>query len=57
MKHILLIEDERSIADTVCYALQTEGFSVEWKNLGREGVAYSSSLQKRGMQRYGWFQI
>lgn len=39
-KHILLIEDERSIADTVCYALQTEGFSVEWKSLGTEGIAY-----------------
>lgn len=38
--HILIVEDESSIADTICYALETESFSVEWKNLGEEGVAY-----------------
>jgi len=40
MKNILLIEDEQSIADTICYALQTENFIVEWKSLGREGIDY-----------------
>ena len=35
---ILLIEDERAIADTVIYALETEGFEVLWHRLGREGV-------------------
>jgi two-component system catabolic regulation response regulator CreB len=41
MKHnILMIEDEPSIADAVCYALKTEGFLVEWKNLGQDGISY-----------------
>jgi len=40
MKNILLIEDEGSIADTICYALQADSFSVVWKNLGREGITY-----------------
>jgi len=40
MKNILLIEDEQSIADTISYALQTESFVVEWKNLGHEGIDY-----------------
>jgi two-component system catabolic regulation response regulator CreB len=43
MKNILLIEDEQSIADTICYALQTENFIVEWKSLGCEGVDYLKS--------------
>lgn len=38
--HILIVEDESSIADTICYALETENFSVEWKSLGEDGVAY-----------------
>jgi two-component system catabolic regulation response regulator CreB len=37
---ILLIEDESAIADTVVYALESEGLHCVWKNLGREGVAY-----------------
>ena len=36
---VLVIEDERSIADNILYALRTEGFAVEWKSLGQEGVA------------------
>lgn len=35
---ILLIEDESAIADTVAYALETEGFEVIWSRLGQEGV-------------------
>ncbi|MEZ5814807.1 MAG: two-component system response regulator CreB [Alphaproteobacteria bacterium] len=38
--NILVIEDEHSIADAVCYALKTDGFLAEWKNLGQEGVSY-----------------
>jgi two-component system catabolic regulation response regulator CreB len=34
MKNILLVEDEAAIADTVIYALQTEGFKVQWLDLG-----------------------
>lgn len=36
---ILLIEDESAIADTVIYALETEGFRVRWVSLGAEGIA------------------
>lgn len=38
-KHITLIEDEAAIADTVVYALQREGFAVNWHALGRDGLA------------------
>jgi two-component system catabolic regulation response regulator CreB len=37
---ILLIEDEAAIADTVLYALKSEGFATEWFSLGGEGVAW-----------------
>ncbi|MFA6961036.1 MAG: two-component system response regulator CreB [Opitutaceae bacterium] len=36
---ILVIEDEPAIADTLIYALRTEGFSPEWRATGREGLA------------------
>ena len=36
---ILVIEDEPSIADTLVYALRTEGFAPEWCATGREGLA------------------
>ena len=35
---ILLIEDEAAIADTVLYALETEGFKTQWCQLGQAGV-------------------
>jgi len=35
---ILLIEDEPAIADTLVYALRTEGFLPEWRTTGREGL-------------------
>ncbi|NJN46078.1 MAG: two-component system response regulator CreB [Candidatus Competibacteraceae bacterium] len=35
---ILLIEDEPAIADTVVYALQTEGFAPLWRMTGQEGL-------------------
>jgi two-component system, OmpR family, catabolic regulation response regulator CreB len=35
---ILVIEDEPSIADNVVFALKSEGFRVEWRSLGKEGV-------------------
>lgn len=37
-KHILLIEDERSIADTICYALKNDHFSVTWTMLGQDAL-------------------
>ena len=43
MATVLLIEDEAAIADNVIYALETEGFGVEWKALGREGLGFIRS--------------
>ncbi len=36
---ILVVEDEASIAETIVYALQTEGFTPLWKTTGREALA------------------
>ena len=33
-----MVEDEASIAETIVYALQTEGFSPVWKTSGREAL-------------------
>ncbi len=35
---ILCVEDEAAIADTVIYALQTEGFEVRWVQLGEAAL-------------------
>lgn len=37
---ILLIEDESGIADNIIYSMQSEGFPVEWKKLGRDGLDF-----------------
>lgn len=36
---ILIVEDEPAIADTLVYALKTEGFDPVWRATGREGLA------------------
>jgi two-component system, OmpR family, catabolic regulation response regulator CreB len=36
---VLIVEDETSIAETIVYALQTEGFAPLWKSTGREALA------------------
>ncbi len=36
---ILVVEDESGIAETVLYALQTEGFAPLWKTTGRDALA------------------
>lgn len=36
---ILIVEDEPAIADTLIYALKTEGFEPEWCATGRAGLA------------------
>lgn len=38
-KRILLLEDEQAIADTLLYALQSEGFEVRHVRLAREALA------------------
>lgn len=35
---IILIEDERTIADTVVYAMEREGFEIQWCPTGQEGL-------------------
>jgi two-component system catabolic regulation response regulator CreB len=39
LPHILIVEDEPAIADTLIYALKTEGFLPEWCATGRAGLA------------------
>jgi two-component system catabolic regulation response regulator CreB len=36
---ILIVEDEPAIADTLVYALKTEGFVSAWRTTGREALA------------------
>lgn len=38
MAHILIVEDESAIADTLIYALQADGHSTEWVSLGSAAV-------------------
>ena len=38
MAHILIVEDEPSIADTLLFVLQGEGFGVTWKTLAGEAL-------------------
>src|SRR3954464_443245 len=39
LPRVLIIEDEPAIADTLVYALKTEGFAPEWCATGRAGLA------------------
>jgi two-component system catabolic regulation response regulator CreB len=36
---ILVVEDEPAIADTLVYALRTEGFVPDWRTTGRDSLA------------------
>ncbi|WP_439860016.1 two-component system response regulator CreB [Pseudomonas sp. MBLB4136] len=38
MPHILIVEDEAAIADTLVYALQAEGFATSWLSLAGEAL-------------------
>ena len=38
MPHILIVEDEPSIADTLLFVLQSEGFRVTWKTLAGDAL-------------------
>ncbi|MCG8689427.1 MAG: two-component system response regulator CreB [Desulfobacterales bacterium] len=42
-KHILIVEDESSIAENIRYALETEGFETTWLSEGREVAALAGS--------------
>lgn len=39
MPHILIVEDEAAIADTLIFALHGEGFTSTWLTLGQEALA------------------
>lgn len=39
MKRVLVVEDDQAIADTLLYALRTEGYSSAWLSLGQDALA------------------
>lgn len=43
MAHLLLIEDEPSIADTLVFALEADGNQVRWERLGHAGLLAAHS--------------
>lgn len=42
---ILVVEDEQAIADTITYALKTEGFVPVWKTTGREALVVAAQQE------------
>lgn len=42
-KRILIVEDEASIADNVCYSLKLDGFLPSWVTLGHEAIELHKS--------------
>lgn len=44
-KHILLVEDDPAIAEPMCYALQREGWQVDWQTTAQGAL---QSLQRQG---------
>lgn len=40
MKRVLVVEDDQAIADTLVYALRTEGYHPEWLSLGEDALAF-----------------
>jgi DNA-binding response OmpR family regulator len=40
-RHILLVEDDPAVADSLRQGLAEEGFQVSWQRTGREGVAFA----------------
>lgn len=43
MAHILIVEDEAAIADTLVVALQLEGFTTQWLHLANAALEYVQS--------------
>jgi len=62
-QRILIIEDEQAIADTLTYALKTEGYSVEHCLLGSLGlermrlVSYSLAILDIGLPDISGFEV
>ncbi len=40
MPHIVILEDEHSIAESLVFVLQTEGFTTHWEMLATKALAY-----------------
>jgi two-component system catabolic regulation response regulator CreB len=63
MQSILIIEDEIAIADTIIYALRTEGFQTDHYVLGRDGLAaltqgsYDLLILDVGLPDYNGFDL
>ncbi len=61
--HILLVEDEASIADNVLYALKTEGFETSWVTTGEEAInkiaenSYSLIILDVGLPDKNGFEV
>ena len=47
-QRILIVEDEPTIADTLVYALKTEGFEPVWRATGAEALAELAGAQAAG---------
>ena len=45
MPHILILEDEPSIAESLIFVLQAEGFSTHWETLATKALAYIKAQQ------------
>ena len=43
MPHILIVEDEAAIADTLVFALQGEGFDTTWLSLGAAALEHQKN--------------
>ncbi|VVO05183.1 two-component system response regulator CreB [Pseudomonas fluorescens] len=44
MPHILIVEDEAAIADTLIFALQGEGFATTWLSLGQAALEHQRAM-------------
>jgi two-component system catabolic regulation response regulator CreB len=42
---ILVIEDEAAIAETICYALNTDGFETHWRTTGFQGLECAHAIR------------
>jgi two-component system catabolic regulation response regulator CreB len=43
MPHILIVEDEAAIADTLIFALHSEGFTTRWVSLAEQALSEQQS--------------
>lgn len=45
MPHVLIVEDESSIAETLLFVLKSEGFTVHWESVAAKGLDYIKQHQ------------